>query len=387
MKIELTVEGSEPTTHKLSKSKTIIGSGADCDVVVSADGISRKHLAVLVENDQFFVIDQGSANGTFVNEERLVPGERSEFTSFFPLRLASSVTLALLSDEEGQTTQFDFAASLPKSESSAPKPRPVARSGSSRDVDKTIESFDFGKKTMPAVKESPKTKRISARQEDKQKMTRTIWLALFVLVGGTGAFFYSEREPVDEAKTQSTAVVSAPPPILLSTSSIVLRLPQQSALIVNTSSPKCIDDLGKIYCAALGLPNANEPLSGVRETSDGIVAIFPMQKAKDAVTPLVLKEWSKEAEAQWPQEVDPRVLVILYLAQMSDAGWTSIPANKPWLYIGFVANSDQTGKAYVVDLAAMAVTLSSEIRSGIKDAVRVGSIDLARAYSGMVREL
>jgi len=51
--------------------RTRIGRSPDCEVFLDDVTVSRNH-AVLVERDgQFFVEDQGSLNGTFVNRRRI----------------------------------------------------------------------------------------------------------------------------------------------------------------------------------------------------------------------------------------------------------------------------------------------------------------------------
>lgn len=103
MRLEVLIDSEEPRIFPLKKDKITIGSSETCDIILPAEGISRKHLVVVNENDNYFVIDQGSSNGSFINEERLVPGRRVEFTSFFPVRLGSNVLITLLSDENDST--------------------------------------------------------------------------------------------------------------------------------------------------------------------------------------------------------------------------------------------------------------------------------------------
>ncbi|WPU63312.1 FHA domain-containing protein [Peredibacter starrii] len=100
MRIEVTVGSNEPTIYPLSLPKITVGSSDNCEIVITTNGISRKHITIVTENDSYFIIDQGSTNGSFINEERLVPGKKTEFTSFFPVRLGDDVTISLLSDEE-----------------------------------------------------------------------------------------------------------------------------------------------------------------------------------------------------------------------------------------------------------------------------------------------
>ena len=54
-----------------TKPQTTIGRSPDCDIFLDDVTVSRKH-AVLVERDSsFFIEDQGSLNGTFVNRKRV----------------------------------------------------------------------------------------------------------------------------------------------------------------------------------------------------------------------------------------------------------------------------------------------------------------------------
>jgi hypothetical protein len=53
------------------KGETSVGRSPDCGIFLDDVTVSRKH-AVLVERDHgFFVEDQGSLNGTFVNRKRV----------------------------------------------------------------------------------------------------------------------------------------------------------------------------------------------------------------------------------------------------------------------------------------------------------------------------
>src|SRR5690606_19797388 len=102
MRLEILVGSDDPIIYPINSAKMTLGSAETCDVIISAEGISRRHLTVIAEDDQYFVIDQGSTNGSFINEERLVPGRRVEFTSFFPVRLGDNTLLSLISDDENE---------------------------------------------------------------------------------------------------------------------------------------------------------------------------------------------------------------------------------------------------------------------------------------------
>jgi pSer/pThr/pTyr-binding forkhead associated (FHA) protein len=49
-----------------------LGREPGVDVVIPSDGVSRQHARVLLHNGAVWVQDQGSRNGVFVNEKRVV---------------------------------------------------------------------------------------------------------------------------------------------------------------------------------------------------------------------------------------------------------------------------------------------------------------------------
>ena len=57
------------------------------DEVVADENVSRRHLRIAAAGDQFYVEDLNSSNGTFLNEQRLVP--------FKPTRLNYGANVAL----------------------------------------------------------------------------------------------------------------------------------------------------------------------------------------------------------------------------------------------------------------------------------------------------
>ncbi len=54
--------------------EALVGREASCNVVVLHPSVSRRHALIKRKQDVFFVVDQGSANGTFVDSKRIVDG-------------------------------------------------------------------------------------------------------------------------------------------------------------------------------------------------------------------------------------------------------------------------------------------------------------------------
>lgn len=66
------IQGSElGRVRQLSSPALLVGRGADAELWLSDDGVSRKHARFIREDDVYYVEDLGSANGTFVQGERI----------------------------------------------------------------------------------------------------------------------------------------------------------------------------------------------------------------------------------------------------------------------------------------------------------------------------
>src|SRR5438045_8137009 len=80
----LVVQGNDTRTLILDHSPFTVGRKVEKDLVISDPRASRDHALILSENGEFFVVDQSSKHGTFVNGERvqrvkLQPNDRVEF--------------------------------------------------------------------------------------------------------------------------------------------------------------------------------------------------------------------------------------------------------------------------------------------------------------------
>jgi two-component system cell cycle response regulator len=58
----------------LSRNEIVLGRGADCDIQVDRDSVSRRHARVFRVGEQWMIEDLGSTNGSYVND---VPVQRS----------------------------------------------------------------------------------------------------------------------------------------------------------------------------------------------------------------------------------------------------------------------------------------------------------------------
>jgi hypothetical protein len=58
-------------TFKLSSGQTTIGTTPDCNVVIADPYMGAKHAEIRMQGDTYFLFDLGSANGTYVNQQRV----------------------------------------------------------------------------------------------------------------------------------------------------------------------------------------------------------------------------------------------------------------------------------------------------------------------------
>jgi len=56
---------------RLRVGKNVIGTAADCDIVLTDKNISRKHTTIRYEGGEYQIADLDSSNGCFVNDEKV----------------------------------------------------------------------------------------------------------------------------------------------------------------------------------------------------------------------------------------------------------------------------------------------------------------------------
>ena len=64
---------STSTTQRirLSRPVSIVGRTSECDVVLRASDVSKQHCRIIIDADSVTIEDLGSANGTFVNGQKI----------------------------------------------------------------------------------------------------------------------------------------------------------------------------------------------------------------------------------------------------------------------------------------------------------------------------
>jgi pSer/pThr/pTyr-binding forkhead associated (FHA) protein len=221
MRLEILIDNEEPRIFPLNKPKILLGSHENCDICISGASVSRKHLAILVEGDSFFVIDQGSTNGSFMNEERMVPGKKVEFTSFFPIRLGNNILLSLLSDEDAANQLASSFESLNIKEdasknslSSTETTRSIALS----DLQSVTTDKLYEKRAQASIKRKGQPKALPKNElKDTERMLGAKVLGLVILLGaGYWQFFINQPDVavknIEKTSTKTKEVAPVEPP-------------------------------------------------------------------------------------------------------------------------------------------------------------------------------
>src|ERR1700686_810461 len=65
------VQGNEQTNVVLNRTPFSVGRKVDKDLVIADPRVSRDHAQIVLEAEGFFLVDQGSKHGTFINGERI----------------------------------------------------------------------------------------------------------------------------------------------------------------------------------------------------------------------------------------------------------------------------------------------------------------------------
>ena len=111
--VAIFVQGGDEQTLSLNHTPYTVGRKVDRDLVIPDPRVSREHASIISENGEFFVVDQGSKHGTFVNGERverrkLNRNDKMEFGArdgayliFHPMHSTSNTAREFLSQISG----------------------------------------------------------------------------------------------------------------------------------------------------------------------------------------------------------------------------------------------------------------------------------------------
>ncbi len=341
MRIEILVDNGEPKIYPLDRPKIVVGSHESCDIVIDNTGISRKHLVIVVRDEKYFVADQGSMNGSYINEHRLVPGSSTEFTSFFPVRLGFNVLVTLLSDEDagelGPDSDFNTSNStgdLVGNEST--------KMISLKDLNKSSTSELVKQRSSTVAKRKNTLKKV---EPDSKKPLNSKIMIMFVVILFSGAAYFQlilngksgpevTAAPAKEKVAAPVPVVDKGPILRVEVSDLI----SSESILAAYNNKKCFTEIEKIVCTSF--PMIYQGKGGAVVVDKTIIIFVDWDKDMVAARDYVIKPLSvaeggtKEAIEQFRLELGTSALMLW----MKD----TIPVE--------VTNFDQT-KGYIIAVA------------------------------------
>lgn len=318
MRIEILVGAEDPVVHPFKDSKMSIGSGETNDIILSANGVSRKHILITFDGENYFVTDQGSTNGSYMNEERLVPGRKVEFNSFFPVRLGDDVLISLVSDDDGLFDLTDEVDVTP----------PVQEVKPSFEATSVIplKALKEAKTEKLVQRREVKRTEVRARVEKKKKpapkpKSNFSFSSFFVIAAFATTcyyyFFYKPKiiavkpSPVTKA-IEPTPETAAEAPKEISLLLDEADVPTQKKMTDVLNEMKCLTDEEKVLCDIL--PGAKGDVYGVTKIGtmfyvlvDGLPYLDRAEILSGSRKPQVLSSDSAVEVTESPQQIEAEV--------------------------------------------------------------------------------
>jgi pSer/pThr/pTyr-binding forkhead associated (FHA) protein len=120
MKVVLELQEQLANVRRVTvRHDIVIGRGSDCNLRLSAPQMSRRHCFLRVGRDGVSVTDLDSSNGTYVDNQRIKPGERVELKTGSILTLGPVNFIVHLKEDSGSTTRTEGERSRKSTKSSS----------------------------------------------------------------------------------------------------------------------------------------------------------------------------------------------------------------------------------------------------------------------------
>jgi hypothetical protein len=143
----ISIEGEQPKTVSIDQETFTIGRSPKASIQVENECISRIHVQIRKnESGTLFITDNGSSNGTFINNERLAAHEEVQWHTFFPLNLSQKILITLISSTQETSerkVQYDERPKDLRENTSRTKTATIARKAPTPPVKKKYEKNPF----------------------------------------------------------------------------------------------------------------------------------------------------------------------------------------------------------------------------------------------------
>ena len=69
--LEITGLSDDPIGYELTDNEIVMGRSSHCQIQLPVFGISRVHARIVCQNEEYYIEDVGSTNGTYVNNIKI----------------------------------------------------------------------------------------------------------------------------------------------------------------------------------------------------------------------------------------------------------------------------------------------------------------------------
>jgi len=122
------MDGGGYKQYLLQKNVTTVGRSSTCDIVVNDTSLSRLHLRLENRNDRYFLVDNNSSNGTYLNRRKVTEALLKDGDSFMTGRI--HFVFGQESEKAGDKTQPLSLLDAPQVSSTVSVPLEELPSGS-----------------------------------------------------------------------------------------------------------------------------------------------------------------------------------------------------------------------------------------------------------------
>jgi len=346
MRLEIIYPDAELQIYPILKDKIVIGSSETADLRITVDGISRRHVCILLENNRFYIADLNSLNGTYMNNERLIPGKKIEFNNLFPVMLSDSILISILDDE---ISEVNLPQESENSLSNSPQSAPQDKS----DLTRVISLKDLEKgKTRNLIQERDKLRSLSKSkvkvkltpaQKDKSRMRRVLTFVLAIFVASFGYQLLSKK---NTAKTKLslkvTSSVREDSPIekdMKYTKITWSDFPKNEFFLNCFSQMKCTTEVEKKLCHIF--PEIKDSFAGFFESAGKMIALLPLNEKYVDTIKVLPEKTPKRTTLNYHLTVPQRLnlMGLLFLKNLPTFSWKDLKQTEVYFVFYQVENN------------------------------------------------
>lgn len=264
MFVKIEIDSQEVATYKMSKTDINIGSSpALAHIIITDKTISKKHARIVQEDGAWYVVDQGSTNGTFFDGQQLVPGKKIKIDVDDIIGLGSKVTMTLVSEADNAQELSD------PSQVKATAAPTSAQASISSEADRTrVISLDDLKNAKAQADQKraveQKAKRVADQKRKKAETDRMFKIAIIcaAVVGG-GIYFNDQFKEKIKHKPRETIAkkiqqkAKADEEILTDVEGFRISratLFPRNRIASMFKDTKCVTDEAKVFCSSEEFP-------------------------------------------------------------------------------------------------------------------------------------